>query len=176
MSGHVRRLYEGRLRPVTDPTLIALFLSFSVAFLVFHFSAVAAFSAQTKEECQKCCETKGLDEYYLDQCKLKCFRNPDHCTKGSAAVKRTKPRRSVKRKPRRKRSAFRWPNPLNLTPGNEWEAAAQILSMNGITPQHPNAAPALQAVEMLLKEFVQTSPQGGTMPTTQIQRIIKRYR
>ncbi|MDQ7782826.1 MAG: hypothetical protein RDU20_08100 [Desulfomonilaceae bacterium] len=176
MSRQVRRLLEGRLFWRLGPTFIALLLSFAPALVAFHFSAPEAFCEQTKADCQRCCEKKDLDEYYMEQCKLKCFRNPDHCIEGGEAVTQARPERKPAPKPKPRRSPFNWPSPLNLTPGNEWEAAAQILSMNGITPQHPNAAPALQAVEAILKEFVQTNPQGGSLPTAQVRRIIQRYR
>jgi len=35
--------------------------------------------AQTREECNKCCKEMFSDEYYAEQCRLKCFRNPGHC-------------------------------------------------------------------------------------------------
>lgn len=35
--------------------------------------------AQTREECNKCCKEMFSDEYYAEQCRLKCFRNPAHC-------------------------------------------------------------------------------------------------
>ena len=173
MARPSRRLNGKGLFSEFDSRLIVL-LGMVVVGYAIHGSASVVFSAQTKAECQKCCEQKDLDEYFMDQCKVKCFRNPDHCTTGKATTKSAPKKRTTKRK--RSRRAFRWPNPLNLTPGNEWEAAAEILSMNGITPQHPNAAPALQAVEALLKEFVRTSPQGGRMPTQQIQQVIRQYR
>ncbi|MFH1117503.1 MAG: hypothetical protein V1792_26585 [Pseudomonadota bacterium] len=178
MSGQVRRLLEKRLSWILDPNLIALWLGIAIVPVVFHFAAASAYCEQTKEECRRCCEQKGLDEYYTDQCKLKCFRSPDHCTGGGEAVREAPAPQEQKtpRKPRARSSEFRWPNPLNLTPGKEWEAAAEILSMNGITPQHPNAAPALQAVEAILQDFVRNNPQGGSLPTAQVRQIIKRYK
>ncbi len=176
MSGQVRRLLEERLSPILDPTIIALWLGFAIAPVLFHFAATAAYCEQSRAECRRCCEKKGLDEYYTDQCKLKCFRNPDHCTGGGETVRQAPREKKTARSRRSRRSAFRWPNPLNLTPGNEWEAAAEILSMNGITPRHPNAAPALEAVEAILKDFVRTHPQGGSLPTAQVRRIIKKYK
>lgn len=176
MSGQVRRLLEEKLSQGLDPTRIAVVLSFSLALVVVHFSATVALCEQTKAECQRCCEKKDLDEYYTEQCKLKCFRDPDHCTGGGETVRQAPRKRTAPPERRARRSAFNWPHPLNLTPGNEWEAAAQILSMNGITPQHRNAAPALQEVEAILKEFVRTHPQGGSLPTAQVRRIIKKYK
>jgi hypothetical protein len=133
-------------------------------------------AAQSKQECNRCCEGKGYDEYFLEDCKLKCFRNPNHCVDGKTTSKpprEPKPTQPSQSKPR---SEFRWPQPVNLTPGSEWEAAAQILSLNGITPQNPNAAAALRAVEAVLVEFVRQNPSGGRLPTAKLEEIIRRYR
>jgi hypothetical protein len=46
---------------------------------VVHFAVSPASGGQTRDLCEKCCRSAGLDEYYFEQCKLKCFRNPDHC-------------------------------------------------------------------------------------------------
>lgn len=171
-----RRLRESihwNFSAVSTPVL----LIFLATLLSIHFSEFSAYAKQTKEECRKCCEGKGYDEYFREQCKLKCFRDPDHCIDKRSSVKPSEspPPKASKRK-RSPRSEFRWPRPLNLTPGQEWEAAAKILSLNGITPQHPNAANALQAVESILIEFVRTHPQGGSLPTTQLEQVIRRYR
>jgi hypothetical protein len=39
-----------------------------------------SFASQTRDQCEKCCKSSIQDEYYSEQCRLKCFRNPDHCT------------------------------------------------------------------------------------------------
>jgi len=145
--------------------------------------------AQSRQECNKCCERKGFDEFFLEECKLKCFKNPEHCVDGGRSSTRptpepepaqptqpAQPAQPTQPSQSRPRTEFRWPQPLSLTPGNEWEAAAQILSLNGITPQHPNALPALQAVEAVLLEFVRSNPSGGRLPTEQLEQIIRRFR
>ena len=91
MSGQVRRLHRRRLSREFDPCPVTLFLSFSFLLLLFHFSAVAVHGEQTKEECQRCCEKQDLDEYYLEQCRVKCFRNPDHCIDRGASAKPAPP-------------------------------------------------------------------------------------
>lgn len=177
---------------------------------------------QTRDECRKCCEGRGLDEYYLEQCKLKCFRSPDHCldartaprseTKESAQPapaerpRAAEPRPVVRqppaptdgetlpvpgtqapppgasevrprqREPAQQRAAFTWPNPLNLTPGREWEAAGQILAANGMVPQHPNYQRALRAVEAVLIDFARNNPQGGQLPTVALEQILRQNR
>lgn len=164
---------------------------------------------QTRDQCRKCCEGKGLDEYYLEQCKLKCFRSPDHCLDTKAAPKpeakeppqpapaerpraAEPPRPAVRQPapptvqeappPRRepapapRGAPFTWPSPLNLTPGREWEAAGQILTANGMTPQHPNFQRALRAVEAVLIDFARSNPQGGQLPTAALEQILRQNR
>jgi hypothetical protein len=185
--------------------------------ILFSFSALPALSGQTREECHKCCESQGLDEYYLDQCKLQCFRSPDHCT-GTKSGSRThaapapKPPAAARPAPQERppvtqaqpreqppamqpapreqppaaqrpapqrppaRAAFQWPNPLTLVPGRESDAAAQIVVLNGISPQHPNFQAALTAVTGVLIDFARNNPAGGALPTAQLERIIKQYR
>jgi hypothetical protein len=36
--------------------------------------------AQTREDCNKCCKDTFSDEYYAEQCRLKCFRDSGHCS------------------------------------------------------------------------------------------------
>ena len=113
-------------------------------------SSSQALAEQSVEQCRKCCEESVQDEYYREQCRLKCFRNPDYCSRrgrSTEAKPEAKPEPKPKRKkhvkkrshkPRRKARTrtvkLRWPNPLNLTPGKEIEAAARILQANGINP------------------------------------------
>lgn len=49
------------------------------ALVAIHVACWDALCSQTREQCDKCCKDSGLDDYYLEQCKLKCFRNSDHC-------------------------------------------------------------------------------------------------
>ncbi len=59
-------------------TYNALFLGCISALIIF--SPVSpALSAQTRDQCEKCCRSSIQDDYYSEQCRLKCFRNPDHC-------------------------------------------------------------------------------------------------
>ncbi len=69
-----------------------------------------------------------------------------------------------------------WPSPLNLTPGRESEAAAQILALNGIPTQHPGYAAALMAIQNVLVNFARTNPGGGKLPTAELARIIMQYK
>lgn len=153
---------------------------------------------QTREECDNCCKKSGYDEYYLEQCKLKCFRNHDYC-KGSKGTN-VEPSSSTQRQespteettppperamgqppqpqpqPEAQKPRFVWPNPLTLTPGREGEAATHILSLNGIPPQHPNYPRALAAVQTVLMDFARNHPSGGALPTSQLQKIVSQFR
>ncbi len=195
---------------------------------------------QSREQCNSCCTKQGHDEYYLEQCRLKCFRNPDHCADKKAEtakpptqepsvsrppvrqapvpppvaqqpslqppptqqptvqpptvqppVQQPMVRQPVRQEPMlqqppqqqpmdaqppRRRSAFQWPNPLNLEPGKEWQAAAQILGLNGIPPDHPNYQRAMKGVESVLIQFARSNPQGGQLPTTELEKIIRQNR
>jgi hypothetical protein len=82
----------------------------------------------------------------------------------------------TEQRPSKRRTAFQWPNPLNLEPGKEWQSASQILSLNGINPDNPNYQRALKMVEGVLVEFVRTNPQGGQLPTTELEKIIRQNR
>lgn len=179
MSAVVRQRLDGPVRRLLQSVPGALVVGVLLV-LATSFHTDRAFAAQSKEQCRKCCEAKGDDEYFVEQCKLKCFRDPGHCVGG-----RTEPRPAPttspapeegEAKPAKRRAEFRWPQPLNLVPGREWEAAAEILSMNGIPPQHPNAARALQAVEGILADFARRNPSGGRLPTEQLERVIREYR
>ena len=152
---------------------------------------------QTREQCDECCKKSGYDDYYLEQCRLKCFRNHDHCmgplgTHAEPPSPAKKPEAPVQsnRPPRERpveqsapqpqqqvqKPQFVWPNPLNLTPGREGEAAAHILALNGIPPQHPNYARALGAIQGVLTNFARNNPSGGALPTAQLQQIISQLR
>ncbi len=166
-----------------------------------------AMAEQTREQCNKCCKSTIEDEYYEEQCVLKCFRNHDHCTdaKGAKATERAEAVKPEKEKPapqpratqpsqpaqnpresdstrpappqhKEVRQPFKWPNPLNVVPGKEWEAAGQILIVNGIPPQHPNHQAALKAIEGVLVNFARANPSGGRLPTGQLERILKQYK
>ena len=175
MSAVVRKRLDGPCRRLLRSVPGALAVAVLFAFLA-QLQEPPTFAAQSKEACRKCCEGKGYDEYFLEQCKLQCFRDPDHCVGGKAEARPSRePERHEAAQPR-PRASFKWPHPLNLVSGREWEAAAQILSMNGISPNDPNAAKALAAVESILKRFVQSHPSGGRLPTAQIERVIRKYR
>ncbi len=166
------------------------------AILNLTFFSSPGTAAQTKEQCHDCCKGQGLDEYYLEQCRLKCFRNNDHCvghqkkqptaeapappaqTQPAPAARPVPPEREVAVAERQPPAApqFRWPNPLNLVPGKEIEAAGQILGANGIPPQHPQYTPALKAVEQVLIQFARSNPSGGRLPTAQLERILRQLR
>jgi hypothetical protein len=167
---------------------------------------------QTKEQCRDCCSKLGLDEYYTEQCKLKCFRNPESCARSRQPTEQAGPPRDVPRRPpqedaaeipglrpqrppdpgppqapgqdqgppKRERSqrqpAFTFPNPLDLTAGREWEAAAQIVGINGLGPGHPNLQAAVKSVEQLLINFARNNPSGGKLPVAELQNILKAFR
>jgi len=71
---------------------------------------------------------------------------------------------------------FKLPDPLNLSPGRERDAAAQILALNGIPPQHPQYAAAVQAMENVLVNFARANPTGGKLPTAQLENILGQLR
>lgn len=182
--------------------------------LPMFFSESGAWASQTREQCDRCCKSSQQDDYYLEQCKLKCFRNPEHCLeqKGrrqaapddaetaappvsakprtgpgtaepgqppSPAPRVAEPARPEPPRPAPKptaRSPFVFPNPLNMVPGREWEAAGQILAANGISPQHPSYQAGLRAVEAVLIEFARANPGGGRLPTAQLEKIIQQLR
>ncbi len=158
---------------------------------------------QTREECNSCCERSGLDEYYTDQCKLKCFRNNDHCRgkaheptsqavtpqapsapklvapaprESSEPTPRPRPPRNTHAPNRPQHPPFAYPETLVLSPGNEWQAADQILERNGIPKQHPNYMKAMQNIQGLLIAFGRANPQGGDLPTDELERIVNQYR
>jgi hypothetical protein len=176
---------------------MALIISILVI-VVVDDSACQVSSKQTREQCDECCNNSGYDEYYAEQCRLKCFRNHDHCIgiKGATVEKRVpereEPQPSIRRepvrqepqvqrteqepKPRVERPQLVWPNPLNLVPGREVEAAAHILILNGIPPQHPNYTTALRSIQDVLVNFARNNPTGGALPTGQLERIISQLK
>ncbi|MBI5571974.1 MAG: hypothetical protein HY914_18675 [Desulfomonile tiedjei] len=147
-----------------------------------------AFSDQTREQCEECCRKGGYDEYYLEQCRLFCYRHPDHCTgnrssrlPGSEVAPKVAPKPEPEPEPAPTAAEapapkFRWPTPLNLVPGRERDAAAQILTLNGIPPQNPNFMAAVQQMEQVLIGFVRANPQGGRLPTAQLERILRQFK
>ncbi len=121
--------------------------------------------------------------YYTEQCKLKCFRNHDHCEgKGAKQAKQATPEPAAKEpekahaKPKEREIRLAWPNPLNLVPGKEREAAAQILAVNGVSQQHPFYNDALKDLQAVLVNFARSHPQGGKLPTTQLKRILRQLK
>jgi hypothetical protein len=162
-----------------------LFIATLIFFTGMIFMADPAYADQTREECYKCCDDQGLDDYYQEQCRLKCFRNNEHCTgkrkKPAPVVSEPEPPRETRpapaaTRPAPERRAFQWPNPLNLVPGREWEAAGQILAANGIPPQHPHYAAAQKSIEQVLVEFARANPGGGKLPTAQLERVLNQIR
>lgn len=142
------------------------------------FGPAGALAEQTREECNKCCEERGQDEYYTEQCKLKCFRDHDFCKQEE--VFKPEPKDPPKPKPKRPARpaprGFNLPDQLTLTPGKEWEAAAKILSANGIGLNHPNRTRALKGLEAVLIEFVRNNPQGGRLPAEPVRRVLRAFK
>ena len=61
-------------------TLISYGTFFFLCVSAIIFSIIPpSFASQTRDQCEKCCRSSTQDEYYSEQCRLKCFRNPDHC-------------------------------------------------------------------------------------------------
>jgi hypothetical protein len=56
-----------------------LLLLLSIVFQFFSLDSPLNAAVQNREQCEKCCKSKGYDDYYFEQCRLKCFRSPDHC-------------------------------------------------------------------------------------------------
>ncbi len=179
-----------RRRIGSHKALGALIFGSFLAFAFLHMFGSAALGAQTREQCDKCCQGQSSDEYYTEQCKLRCFRNPDHCMDQKSMRKPAappppaaeapprQPAPSAEAPPRQQpqRPAFRLPDPLNLSPGRERDAAAQILALNGVMPQHPQYAAALQAIENVLVSFARANPSGGKLPKAQLENILRQLR
>jgi hypothetical protein len=179
-----------RRRMGSHKALGAFLFGAFLAFAILPMLGSAALGDQTREQCDKCCQAQNADEYYMEQCKLKCFRNPDHCM-GQKSMRKPaappppaaeapprQPAPSAEAPPRQqpKKPAFRLPDPLNLSPGRERDAAAQILALNGIMPQHPQYAAALQAIENVLVNFARANPTGGKLPKAQLENILRQLR
>ncbi len=187
-----RRVRLGGDRFMNIPALLLL----SMILMAMDGHLTLTHSQQTREQCYECCAGSGLDEYYTEQCRLKCFRNPDHCMKTAAKEPVIRPQTKAAEKPQRtqpveqspalnqeqpvrpqpRRAEFVWPNPLNLVPGREFEAAGQILALNGIGPSHPNYTTAMRAVEQVLIDFGRNNPSGGALPTSVLERLVGQLR
>jgi hypothetical protein len=198
-------------------TLVFLFASAIILFVTS-----PSFASQTRDQCEQCCKNSIQDEYYSEQCRLKCFRNPNHCadqkSQPEAREENAQPRARVRPpavapgstpprvsgpppggpvmtgppaaahrppaqppngaqhglSPRQasQRGMLVFPSPLNLAPGRESEAAGQILSLNGISPQHPNYRAGVQAITAILQNFARNNPSGGSLPTDDLQKVI----
>lgn len=61
--------------PIYHAALVFLCVSAIILFVT-----APSFASQTRDQCEKCCKSSIQDEYYSEQCRLKCFRNPNHCT------------------------------------------------------------------------------------------------
>lgn len=176
---------------------VLLLITISLCFIMLDGNFSESCSQQTRDQCYECCAVSGLDEYYSEQCRLKCFRNPEHCIKGKASEPASRPEKApVAEKPQRtrpvenpavmsqeepvrpqpRRAEFVWPNPLNLVPGREFEAASQILILNGIGPRHPNYPTAMRAVEEVLIDFGRNNPAGGALPTGRLEQLVGQFR
>ena len=74
-----REMNKNPMTPCPKNRSIAWMLVCGLAMISVHLAVFPAFCGQTRDVCDKCCKETGLDDYYFEQCKLKCFRNPDHC-------------------------------------------------------------------------------------------------
>ena len=217
------------------PIYYLAFFSLCLSAIIF-FTIPMSFADQTRDQCEKCCRSSEQDEYYYEQCRLKCFRNPNHCADqksqpeareetaqpsppprarvrppavapGSTPPRvmgsppsapgavgpppggpvMTGPPAAAQRPPAQQptgaqpgmtprqasqRGMLVFPSPLNLAPGRESEAAGQILSLNGISPQHPNYRAGVQAIAAILQNFARNNPSGGSLPTDDMQQVI----
>lgn len=185
MSAHDRRLLpEGITSQVSRLTIVLVALA-PIAILIGMPTGLS-WGAQTREQCHNCCKQRGYDDYYMEQCRLKCFRTPDHCASSKTeAAEPAEPRPSERKpaqvekpekRPPKRTVTLAFPSPLNLVAGKESEAAAQILALNGISPGHPSYQVALNNVTNVLVQFVRTHPQGGQLPTTELERIVLQYK
>jgi hypothetical protein len=220
-SHGLRKRRSAAVGPICCVALVLFWVS-----AIILFTTAPSFASQTREQCEKCCRGSIQDEYYQEQCRLKCFRNPNHCTDqksrheareedtsrspahrervGRPAVTprsapprvagptpgapvMTGPPAEARRQPAQppngahhrmtprqasQRGLLVFPSPLNLVPGRESEAAGQILSLNGISPQHPNYRAGVQALTAILQNFARNNPAGGSLPTDEMQKVI----
>lgn len=186
----VATLQQQSGKPAMGPRSFAVLLCWlGMLFPLFSLSTMAD---QTKEQCRECCRRAGYQDYYLEQCLLRCHRNPQHCmleqsTRGqpqeptpTAQTVENPPddqsQPAPQPRPRRTEPSFQWPNPLSLTPGKEIEAATHILVLNGIPQNHPQFPAAVKAVEAILVNFVRSNPAGGKLPTAQLERVLRQFR
>jgi hypothetical protein len=163
-----------------------------ISLVFFLFSSLClihptkARAAKTKEECQECCDRKYDDEYYAERCRLECHRDTEHCTAApekrkkpevKPKKKKKRPKRAKRRKPKKKKTiTLRFPNPLNIIPGEEWRTAVELVVLNGITSRHPKFVQAVERVEKILINFRVNNPQGGELPTKALERAIVKYK
>jgi hypothetical protein len=63
-----------RRRIGSHKALGALIFGSFLLLILAHIFGSAALGAQTREQCDKCCQGQSSDEYYTEQ--LRCFRNP----------------------------------------------------------------------------------------------------
>ncbi|MFH0825429.1 MAG: hypothetical protein V2B18_21970, partial [Pseudomonadota bacterium] len=74
------------------------------------------------------------------------------------------------------RGGVKLPGTLTLVRGSERQAAAEILSFNGLTPQHPGYLDAARKIERVLVDFAASNPSGGRLPIDPLNDIIKESR
>jgi len=84
VSAVQRTRSEDRIELDSNRTLGALITLIVPALFLVHVACAQVQAQQTRAQCEQCCKSSGLDDYYLDQCRLKCFRSPDHCAQGRA--------------------------------------------------------------------------------------------
>jgi len=102
------------------------------------------YADQNREQCDRCCRKTIQDEYYQDQCVLKCFRNHDHCRESASAPAESAPEQpkpttaeQPPAHPRRAQPGYAQPAPPGGQPGPG--AVAQEPP-----PRQPSRGPAFQ--------------------------------
>lgn len=82
-----RRGRAERCQPQKSAALSALSALQCIAAAMIFVAATGptASFGQTRAECNKCCQEMFTDDYYIEQCKLKCFRDHGHCNTLRAA-------------------------------------------------------------------------------------------